>query len=87
MTLPWLTGAGLSDGVLSAGTVDDQAWRAAVATRQHVGSCRVPRCGGQLLPGLPDTGDRRVVFYPAVCVVCGHEVSARVPRASEKGAE
>lgn len=70
------------------GYIDPAAWDTAVGTRQHVGTCTVAQCGGQLQPGRPDTGDRRVTWYPARCVNadCGHVIYGRSPRpAKSKG--
>lgn len=55
----------------AGGRIHDGAWRTAIALHEHVGSCG---CGGQLKPGEPDSGSRHVVFYPATCNQCGHEV-------------
>jgi hypothetical protein len=68
----------------AAGFVDPDAWQAAIDGRQHVGTCS--ECGQPLQPGAPDTVDRRgVVWYPARCIACGHEVLGRSPRPAKAG--
>jgi hypothetical protein len=69
------------------GAVIDSAWREALAAGQFVGSCRQPRCGGNLKPGHPyEVG--HVVWYPARCTACDAEPSAPGPKPvkAKKGA-
>lgn len=72
------TGGLLSRVKDAAGFVDPAAWQAAIDGRQNVGICG--ECGKPLQPGKPDTGGRGVVWYPATCIACGHEVLGRSPR-------
>lgn len=67
------------------GYIDPDAWQAALDARQHVGTCIEAGCGQPLRPEPPETEDRRVTWYPARCITCGHVVRGRSPRPS-KGA-
>lgn len=64
---------------LTAGYIDDAAWRHARETRQHVGTCK--RCGQPLRPGRPYRVGP-VTWYPAECIstVCDYETAAHGPR-------
>lgn len=81
-----LPGLGRHGGIwaryLTAGCVDDGAWRNAIATLQHVGTCRRPGCGGLLRPGVPYELPGGRWQYPAVCSApsCGRETVAHGPR-------
>lgn len=65
------------------GAVIDSAWREAKATGRFVGSCRQPRCGGNLKPGDPYMVGQ-LVWYPARCNACGAEPSAPGPKPAAK---
>lgn len=74
---------GIWSRFLTAGVVDDAAWRHARETLQHVGTCR--RCGDALRPETPYTVGP-LVWYPAVCTSasCDHEMAAHGPRPEKK---
>lgn len=68
--------SGLSRRYLNSGqAIIGVLWNTALDTREIVGKCRQPSCGGLLQP-LPTTTDGPDVWYVAECMNCCHEVAS-----------
>lgn len=68
--------------LLPDGTVHAAAWRDAITSLHHVGTCGA--CDRGRLKPLPPYRVQGTDWFPAECVDCGNPVSAHGPRPAEK---
>jgi len=67
--------AGISHRFIDGIFINTPAWHHANDSRDIIGSCRQPKCGG-LLQAIDTHTENKITWYAAECLNCGHEVTA-----------